>query len=128
MKKLIVEALKLIIEKNGSIGSGKSSILTEKQLLSLKPRPLIKLYDKVVKAESRKKFETIWSNLGGGVTDDDCRQYMIDKLFDIYYEFDVLYCPDIEDEIILDDSIFDECDERVIILYNHNLFDHDFKN
>lgn len=124
MHKLIIEALNLVISRNGSIKSSKVTIKTEKELLALNQKELMKVYNKVMKNESREKFDDLFSSLGGGITDDFFRNYMVDKLFDIYNKFDVVYCPDIEDELYLGDDIFEENDQRVMILYNHNLFDH----
>jgi len=125
MKHIIISVLQMVIGKNGSIKLGKKAIKTERDLLSLSDKQLISLYNKQMMYENRSQFEDLINSLGCSVTKDYFREYMIDKLL-LQADNDVVYCPEIEDELYLDDGFFEENDACILTIYNHNMFDHEY--
>ena len=126
MKQIVIEVLKKAINRS-AIKNGKKTIKTESELLSINTKSLMKLYNNVMK-EYNFNIADICEQYGQSLTDDEFREYMIDKLYDTYEKTDVLYDPEIEDEMYMTDYVLSYSDGQIAQIYNHNMFDHNFIN
>jgi hypothetical protein len=126
MKQIVIEVLKKAINRS-AIKNGKKTIKTESELLSINTKSLMKLYNNVMK-EYNFNIADICERYGQSLTDDEFREYMIDKLYDTYEKTDVLYDPEIEDEMYMADYVLSYSDGQIAQIYNHNMFDHNFIN
>lgn len=126
MKQIVIEVLKKAISRS-SIKDGKKTIKTENELLALNTKALMKLYNNVMK-EYNFNIAAICEQHGKSLTDDGFREYMIDKLYDTYEKTDILYDPEIEDEMYMADYVLEYPDGQIAQIYNHNMFDHNFIN
>jgi hypothetical protein len=126
MKQIVIEVLKKAISRS-AIKDGKKTIKTENELLSLNTKSLMKLYNNVMK-EYNFNIADICEQHGKSLTDDSFREYMIDKLYDTYEKTDILYDPEIEDEMYMADYVLEYPDGQIAHIYNHNMFDHNFIN
>lgn len=126
MKQIVIEVLKKAISRS-AIKDGKKTIKTENELLSLNTKSLMKLYNNVMK-EYNFNIADLCEQYGKSLTHDEFREYMIDKLYDIYEKTDILYDPEIEDEMYMADYVLAYPDGQIAQIYNHNMFDHDFIN
>jgi len=123
MKKLVIGVLtKSMLETE--IKHGRKVIKTENDLLALNTKALMKLYNSVMK--KFRYYIDEHNQDGQTFIDDDCREYMLDKLYEIYENVGVLYDPTIEDELYMGDYISKYNDARIAQIYNHNMFDHAF--
>lgn len=126
MKQIVIEVLKKALSRS-AIKDGKKTIKTENELLFLNTKALMKLYNKVMK-DYNFNIADICEQHGQSLTDDDFREYMIDKLYDVYEKTDILYDPEIEDEMYMADYVLEYPDGQIAQIYNHNMFDHNFIN
>lgn len=126
MKQIIVDTLIFVFNRDKIIKFQKKKIKSLSELNDLTNKELMKLYNIVMQSENCKNFESIFIKDGPLVSENFFREYMIDKLYEQKEAIDVVYCPDIEDEISLREDFEDEPDCRIISLYNHNMFEHGF--
>jgi len=125
MKQLVLEVLKKGMTQT-ELKHGRKVIKTEKDLLALNTKALMKLYNQVMQKFGYYIDEH--HEHGQTLIDDSFRDYMFDKLIEVYDNVGILYDPTIEDEMYLADYVFEYNDGQIAQIYNHNMFDHDFIN
>ncbi len=125
MKKLIIEVLTRGMQQT-ELKHGRKIIKTEQDLLALNTKALMKLYNQVM--EKYGYYIDKENPNGNSITDDVFREYVFDKLYDTYENVGILYDPDIQDEMYMADYVLEYTDAEILIIYNHNMFDHNFIN
>lgn len=126
MKSIILDILKTILSNDGSLVSGNKSITTEASLLSINDKDLIKVYNQNLNLKGWRKYESIIRHHGSAVNDDFFRNQMIDKIYHLYNKDYVLYDMEIEDELYFGEDFENQSDVDILIIYNHNMFDHGY--
>lgn len=126
MKSIILDILKTILSNDGSLVSGNKLISTEEFLLSINDKDLIKVYNQNLNLKGWQQYESIIRHHGSTVNDDFFRNQMIDKIYNLYNKDYVLYDMEIEDELYFDDDFENQSDVDILIIYNHNMFDHGY--
>lgn len=126
MKSIILDILKTILSNDGSLVSGNKLISTEESLLSIKDKDLIKVYNQNLNLKGWHQYESVIRHHGSTVNDDFFRNQMIDKIYNLCNKDYVLYDMEIEDELYFGDDFENQSDVDILIIYNHNMFDHGY--
>lgn len=124
MKQLILDTLIFIFNRDKIIKVQKKKIKSLSELNALNTKELMKVYNIVMQSENCKSFNSIFLKDGKFITDDFFRQYMIDKIYKQSEAINVVYCPELEEEMCMHEDFKEEPDYRIITVYNHNMFEH----